>query len=134
MTAPPVYTIPPDLERPDPSALESIQAERLWHLPKETWEPIWEKCDGRNIKIAILDTGGGEKGRSGGPIGPLGRAWGDIDISGPRHLLCKSLHTRMPAVIMPPVSKRFLVDPLAGDRQHDGFSEGPSPMALTICV
>jgi subtilisin len=52
-TSPPVY-LPPDLV----SEVEILAAPtNLWHLPANTFKPIWERVTGRNIRAAILDTG-----------------------------------------------------------------------------
>ena len=29
----------------------------LWHLPRETWDKIWNNVTGKTINVAILDTG-----------------------------------------------------------------------------
>ena len=55
MVSPVQWGLPPDLDRSTQKWV--AQAPDVWHFPREIWEPIWEKCPGRTIKIAILDTG-----------------------------------------------------------------------------
>jgi subtilisin len=50
---PPVF-LPPDL-RADVEMFATPG--NLWHLPKKTFEPIWKRVTGNNIKVAVLDTG-----------------------------------------------------------------------------
>jgi subtilisin family serine protease len=54
----PVWGLPPDLvdEHEDFTILGANV--NVWHLPKSTWNPIWEKYRGQGERIAILDTGG----------------------------------------------------------------------------
>lgn len=49
----PIVELPPDLV----SGLSYAQAPNLWHLPKRTWDPIWEQTKGLGVKCAVLDTG-----------------------------------------------------------------------------
>lgn len=50
----PPVTIPPDTEVSD---LVYALAPTLWHLPRDVWDKVWERATGKNVKIAILDTG-----------------------------------------------------------------------------
>jgi subtilisin family serine protease len=50
----PIYTIPPDIVDND---IVYLSAPNLWHLPIDKWKSIWAKVTGRNIPVAILDTG-----------------------------------------------------------------------------
>lgn len=50
---PPVY-LPPDLVSDVMTFAAPVE---LWHLPKTTFEPIWNRVSGKGIKAAVLDTG-----------------------------------------------------------------------------
>jgi len=54
MSDAPIYEIPPDLIVHDEMY---ALAPQLWHLPPDIWDSIWENATGKEIKIAILDTG-----------------------------------------------------------------------------
>lgn len=50
----PIYTLPPDLVIENPSVMAPSN---LWHLPSAQMQSIWNRVTGKEIKIAILDTG-----------------------------------------------------------------------------
>lgn len=49
----PIYYLPPDLKIDGPY----WGLEAPWHMQLAEWEPVWARVTGKNIKIAILDTG-----------------------------------------------------------------------------
>jgi subtilisin family serine protease len=51
----PPVTTPPDLDRMDNQS--AIQSAETWHLPRSVWRKIREKVTGKNVKVAVLDTG-----------------------------------------------------------------------------
>jgi subtilisin family serine protease len=51
----PIWGLPPDLDRSD--IVYAMAPSNLWHLPVATWRPIWDRVDGSNVTVAILDTG-----------------------------------------------------------------------------
>jgi subtilisin len=50
----PIYTIPPDTIISD---VAYTLAPTLWHLPIDKWKNTWSKVTGKNIRVAVLDTG-----------------------------------------------------------------------------
>lgn len=52
-SGPPVF-LPPDLTS---DIITYATPGNLWHLPPDTFNPIWKRVTGNNIKVAVLDTG-----------------------------------------------------------------------------
>lgn len=50
----PIVTLPPDLVVHDEVY---IQATETWHLPRSKYRPIRDISNGKNVKVAVLDTG-----------------------------------------------------------------------------
>lgn len=51
----PIYGIPPDTIVDD--QVFALAPANLWHLPRATWDPLWQRVSGKTITVAILDTG-----------------------------------------------------------------------------
>lgn len=49
------YFLPPDLIVHD--QVFASAPNNLWHLPRDTWDKIWSKVKGENVRVAVLDTG-----------------------------------------------------------------------------